>query len=1078
MGMKEDSVPIPQPPPSLFRGNLGDIDPSNMPESSWALAETYGEIFKLQIAGRSIVMCNSYETVNDTFDWDRFEKPIMGVFVELRSLLGDGLFTSRSDEKAWGVAHRILMPVFGPMGIRKMWDGMMDIISQLVLRWDRLGPQNEILCSDDFTRLAFDVIGLCAFGYRFNNFYREGTHPFVNQMTDVLVESGKRSNRLSLENKLRIFSAQKNQANVKAMHDLCDEILEERIKNPQPNSTDLLNTLLYSKDPQTGETMSRENVRFNMCTFLVAGHETTGGTLGFLFYHLLKNPEKYMKAMQEVDEVVGEGPFTVDHLPKLVYVKYAIYEALRFMGPIALNHKHALKPTLIAGKYYVEPSDLIMLNLKSFMHDPKVWGPDANEYRPERFLNGGYENLPPNAFKAFGDGPRACIGRAFAEQEMIMAVTVILQNFQVEMADASYNLWVQPTLTIKPGDFRIKVRRRPGRNPASSLGAQCAPIIHEDKGKTSKDNAPVIYEAKPLTVLYGSNSGTCKSYAEEIQSDSPRYGFKATIGTLDSATENIPRDQPVVLIAPSYEGKPADNAKKFCQWLENAATSEQLKDVSYAVFGAGNSDWAQTFHRVPKLIDENFEKLGAVRFSNTGFVDVKYDVVGPWETWKDAMFRDIRKASGTTTAISGEEIQVEVTAPKFVSHLGGSQIGYGVVKVNKDLGGGEVGLSKKHMEVELPPGSTYRSGDYFVVLPFNNIGTVKRILRRFNLSAADEIIVKGTRKAFLSTDTPISVFDLLMTRAELGTPASQKQIQIIADHAPEETRHKLSALMQNDTFEREVAGKRMTVLDILEDNLDAALPFAKYLNMLKPLTPRQYSVSSSPLANSAVVQSADGTPTQKLTLSITYDIHEKPSLSGHGEFCGTASTFLARQEPGEKLRCFIRPTNVNFHLPMDPSLPIIMICAGSGLAPMRGFIQERAVIKANRNTALGPALLYFGCRDHQRDFIYSDELKKWEKDGIISLRPCFSQCGPDGAGKGPKYVPDRIWEEREELSKLFSGGAKIFVCGSAKKLGKSAADVCKKIWLEQHKDKGVGEKEAEEWLESVKEDRYVSDTFE
>lgn len=284
--------------------------------------------------------------------------------------------------------------------------------------------------------------------------------------------------------------------------------------------------------------------------------------------------------------------------------------------------------------------------------------------------------------------------------------------------------------------------------------------------------------------------------------------------------------------------------------------------------------------------------------------------------------------------------------------------------------------------------------------------------------------------------------------------------------------------MQGDTFQREVTEKRTTILDILEDNPGVTLPFAKYLNMLKPLTPRQYSVSSSPLANSTVVQSADGTPTQKLTVSITYDVHEQPSLSGHGEFHGTASTFLARKEPGEKLRCFIRPTNVNFHLPLDPSVPIIMICAGSGIAPMRGFIQERAVIKANRNTALGPALLYFGCRDYNEDFVYADELKKWEDGGIVSLRPCFSQRGPDGEGKGPKHVPDRMWDERDELAGLVAGGAKIFVCGSARRLGKSAADVCKKIWLERHEGEGVGEKEAEEWLESVKEDRYVSDTFE
>lgn len=114
------------------------------------------------------------------------------------------------------------------------------------------------------------MIGLCAFSYRFNNFYAEHAHPFVVQMTDVLRESGKRANRLALENKLRIFAAAQTKENVEAMHKLCDEIIAERIAHPQPGANDLLNPMLEGKDPETGEKMSRENVRFNMVTFLVS----------------------------------------------------------------------------------------------------------------------------------------------------------------------------------------------------------------------------------------------------------------------------------------------------------------------------------------------------------------------------------------------------------------------------------------------------------------------------------------------------------------------------------------------------------------------------------------------------------------------------------------------------------------------------------------------------------------------------------------------------------------------------------------------------------------------------------------
>jgi len=197
-------------------------------------------------------------------------------------------------------------------------------------------------------RLTFDMIGLCAFGYRFNNFYSDHANPFIDQMVDVLVESGKRSARTAIENKLRVFAEANRQENVKKMHDLCDRIIADRIAHPQPDAKDLLNPMLQGVDKETGEKMSNELVRYNMVTFLVAGHETTSGTLGFLFYHLLRNPETYLKAQAEVDQVLGDGPMEAKHISQLVYIKFAIYEALRFLGPIAITGKHSLKPTKIA----------------------------------------------------------------------------------------------------------------------------------------------------------------------------------------------------------------------------------------------------------------------------------------------------------------------------------------------------------------------------------------------------------------------------------------------------------------------------------------------------------------------------------------------------------------------------------------------------------------------------------------------------------------------------------------------------------------------------------------------------------
>jgi cytochrome P450/NADPH-cytochrome P450 reductase len=117
--------------------------------------------------------------------------------------------------------------------------------------------------------MAFDTIGLCAFSYRFNSFYLKDPHPFAQEMSEVLIEAGRRANRTSIENHLRIFAAQHTKENVEDMWKLCDDLVAERKANQQPDSTDLLNTMLNSVDPVTGEHLTDTNIRFNMVTFLV-----------------------------------------------------------------------------------------------------------------------------------------------------------------------------------------------------------------------------------------------------------------------------------------------------------------------------------------------------------------------------------------------------------------------------------------------------------------------------------------------------------------------------------------------------------------------------------------------------------------------------------------------------------------------------------------------------------------------------------------------------------------------------------------------------------------------------------------
>ncbi|KAI0183157.1 cytochrome P450 [Xylaria flabelliformis] len=1059
---EDEIIPIPQPPAHWFIGNLPEMDPSFPLSSIWRLGDVFGDIYKLDLVTRKNVFVSSYELANELMDETRFHKSPTGGTKELRALLGDGLFTAYGDEENWGKAHRILMPVFGPLAIKKMFPEMHDLVSQLAKYESRLTFLH---------RLAFDVIGLCGFGYRFNSFYRDEIHPFAQQMAAALTEAGKRASRSSLETYLRVNSAKEMQQNIESMWKLCDELVAERKRNPQPDAKDLLNTMLNAKDPQTGDKLSDENIRFNMATFLVAGHETTSGTLSFLFYQLLKHPETYHKAQQEVDRVVGNGVLKPEHLPQLKYIEACIRETMRVQGPIGLLNRQPLRDTVIGGKYRVSKDDIVTCNIRGLHHDRRIWGEDADDFRPDRLMDGRWEKLPPNAWKPFGDGSRVCIGRFFAEQEMVMATAMILQRFQISMVDPSYDLRMKSTLTVKPDGFKIKATRRPGKSII--MGILGDPQANADKASdsgydTSDELVDEKRAGKPLLILYGSNAGTCKYFAEDLETAARDRGFKAIVKAMDEGTERLSKDVPVAIITPSYEGKPADNARNFVSWLE-AGKPDNLKDVQYAVFGAGNSEWASTFHRIPKLVDEVMPKLGAERLIAPKFVNVKEDLIGPWDDWRDEL---LTKLSGQSQSVANTTSDLKVTIEKSdtVDLLAVETTSTGIVKENKQVAGTEVGSAKRHMEVELPEGITYEPGDYLVVLPTNPLNLVHRVATRFGLNVTDIVTVKGTSKPFLIGRGPSTVFEILGGRVELGTLASKRQIEAIAKTIEGSEQHKLQDLTSSeDTFRSEVIEKGMSVLEILEDYPSARLSFAAYLDMLRPLTPRQYSISSSPLAT---------LPGKPVRASVTYDVHSAPAFSGNGRlFEGVASTYLASRTVGSRIPCTVRRSNTGFHLPNDPEIPIIMVAAGTGLAPMRGFIQQRAFIAENNRNMLGPALLYFGCRDFEKDFLYADELRKWESLGAVQVRPAFSRRGPPRA-QGEleyKYTHERMWEERDEIRELFRRGAKIFVCGSASKLARSTNEVAMRIWRAGSADRS--EQDAQDWLASIREVRYVSDVF-
>ncbi|RDH27527.1 cytochrome P450 [Aspergillus welwitschiae] len=1074
-------VEIPEPSGLPFLGNIGTIDSKFPLGSLIGLADELGEVYRLRFPGRTAVVVSTHALVNETCNEKRFKKSVNSALVHVRDGVHDGLFTARMGEVNWEIAHRVLMPAFGPLSIRGMFDEMYDIASQLALKWARYGPDTSIMVTDDFTRLTLDTLALCSMGYRFNSYYSPELHPFVEAMGDFLTEAGEKTRRPPLPGVFFRSRDQKFQDDIAVLRNTAQGVLEAR-KAGKTDRNDLLAAMLRGVDSQTGRKMTDESIMDNLITFLIAGHETTSGLLSFAFYQLLRHPEAYRKAQQEVDEVVGQGVIEVSLLSKLPYISSVLRETLRLNATIPMFTVEAFEDTLLAGKYSVKAGEAIFNLLAKSHLDPEVYGDDAHEFQPERMADEAFNARQkefPNAWKPFGNGMRACIGRPFAWQEALLVMAMLLQHFDLSM-DPDYELHYKQTLTVKPKDMYIRARLRHGLTPTTLERRLVGLATEVTQAKMPSKSADQASTRVPMTILYGSNSGTCETLARRIAADAISKGFQIThFDDLDSARDALPTGQPIIIVTSSYEGQPPDNAKQFVSWLEDLdQNGEPLKDVSFALFGCGNKEWAQTFHRIPRLIDITLENLGGTRLADLGLADASSgEMFSTFETWADHALwpRLVAQYGGESeqNLSIGQKATVEVTVSNWRTQALRQDVGQGMVVETQILTSkDEKERRKKHLEIRLPKGVTYTAGDYLAVLPINPPETVRRAMRHFKLAwdAQVKITASGPTTA-LPIDGPVAANDILSTYLELSQPATRKDLRIMANVSTDaDTKTALTALA-NETYTTEILAKGDSVLDILEQYPAVDLPLGSFLLMLPSMRMRQYSISSSPLWNP-----------NHVTISIS--ILDVPSHSREGgpRHLGVATSYLDTLCAGDILQVKIRKSDAGFRMPTEPDkTPMICVAAGTGIAPFRGFLQERAAL-IEQKKELAPALLFFGCRSPGQDDLYRAQLDEWQQHVVVDVRWAFSQAADKS--EGCKHVNDRIWHDRQEVVELWQNGAKIFVCGS-RGVADSVKGAIIKIFREKIGKREGGEdssdisgvESAEKWIEAQRNVRYVMDVF-
>jgi cytochrome P450/NADPH-cytochrome P450 reductase len=1053
-----DTASVPAPPGLPIVGHLHQIARSGLVGHLLEVSRTMPEgIFKLKFGSRVGLFVTSADLVAELCDETRFRKmPGPGLRV-VRRFAGDGLFTAFSEEPNWGKAHRILLPAFSQRAMKGYFGLILEVCDQLIAKWSGLEGR-DILVADDMTRLTLDSIAIAGFGHRFNSFEKEQLDSFLEALGRALGESLNTITRLPIQNRLAKKAKRQFDADIAEMNALVDAIIAERRKEPA-ESNDLLNLMLTAIDPETGERLDDLNIRYQVLTFLIAGHETTSGLLAFTFALLLRHPHVLAQAYAEVDRVLpGDTRPEFHHLAQLEVIERVIKESQRLWPTAPAFSLAPFEDTVIGGKWRMRKDRPVNVFTPGLHRDPKVWA-NPDEFDIDRWLPEAERARHPHAYKPFGNGARACIGRQFALVEAKLAIAMILQRFAISDPHG-YRLTIKETLSIKPDDFHMRVR---SRSPHERLSVAPAAISTSEEPVFS-----VSGKGQRLAVLYGTSLGTARDVAEEIAERATLDGFDTVVRAMDEsfALGLEAEDRVLVVVTATYNGRAPDSAVNVEKAIDSGFfDGKHWPDARFAVLGLGNSQWPN-FQAFPRRVDETLEKTGARRLVARAEADADGDFDGAIA----AFLRDLWKALGGEAEPSQAQASLSLKVVEAQAIRAQALPEHAVrlsVAENRELIRPADGLwdfaieppreSTRFIRLKLPAGLTYRTGDHIAVYARNRPELVERALARLGLSGDTQIEVggQGSRFRHLPLGSTVTVRQLLADFVELSDPAPRRALDIIAAHTTCPNSQAELDRLANDWAA--LADKRLTLLDLLDLVPAAALPLNDFVELSSAIAPRFYSIASSPLVSPGHADLIVGTT-------------RAPAWSGLGEHQGFASGYMRDVKAGDEVFGYVRSPNPPFAPPADPATPMILIGPGTGFAPLRGFLQERAAQKAT-GAATGDILLFFGCRHPDHDWLCRDEVEAWAEAGLVQPFLAFSAV-PEHPWR---YVQDALLAEQERAWAAIRAGAHIYVCGD----GRFMAPAVRETLIAIHRTmEGTHHEHSSAWLEDlIEQGRYHQDVF-
>ncbi|WP_244933523.1 cytochrome P450 [Neobacillus mesonae] len=446
--LNKGKVPI-VPGGKLFNGHLKEFRED--PLTFLNKASRYGEVVKIRFGPlQNVYLISNPELIKQVLVTKSKCFVKSKDFHALKPIIGEGLLTSEKETHMR--QRRLIQPAFKRSHIINYGQDMIDITTDFVSKWE---DGEERILTQDMMSITLGIISKTMFSLDFKEGYSILGKPIETAMRVAL-------KRMRTLLNLPLWIPTKTNLEYKDALDKLNKVLYSVIDNrrkDQERHEDMLGILMDARDDDHGIGMTDTQVRDEVMTIFLAGHETTANALSWTFYLLSQYPEAQKKLFDEIDNVIGNRhPVPADFM-NLPYTQNIIWESLRIYPPAYITGRQAEDDVEI-GDYRFKKGDTIMVS-QYVMHHKHEYFPDPESFRPERFENNFLKTIPAYAYFPFGGGPRVCIGNHFAFMEAVLILATISQRFKINLALDHRPVIPFPSITLRPrGGLRMNLEER------------------------------------------------------------------------------------------------------------------------------------------------------------------------------------------------------------------------------------------------------------------------------------------------------------------------------------------------------------------------------------------------------------------------------------------------------------------------------------------------------------------------------------------------------------------------------------------------------------------------------------------